>query len=295
MKDWLDFIFPGYGLIELRCIKEGGYPIQHWFIPENRDDIGVQATRYDDTQWDVYAGVLPRKSAAGDADSVWPTATVLWCDVDAKDFCRGGDPDNCKAPPNTDKDIALDAILKFPVPPSAIVDSGHGYHLYWKLVFPVDTADAVEANKAIAKWLGGDKCFDAPRILRVPGTNNWKDPENPIPVRILKLDTLRVYDLSDFTEMIEALHQDDRRGRVISKEDFRRQDAPDWLRNLINEEPPKGSRSETEFRTGLWLARYGYQDEEIDTILMNSPVGAKYQERSDRWRQGELQRIRSKV
>jgi hypothetical protein len=174
------------------------------------------------------------------------------------------------------------------------VDSGHGFHCYWKLQSPVDTAQAVEANQAIAKWLGGDKCFDAPRILRVPGTSNHKDPENRVPVRLLKLDTLRTYDLSDFTEMIEALHSGDR-PRYIRSDGDRRQDAPDWLRDLINEKPPKGSRSETEFRAGLWLARYGYEDAEIDTILSNSPVGAKYQERSDRWRQAELQRIRSKA
>ena len=275
MKDWLDFIFPGYGFIELRAIKDGEVK-QRWFDPRTTDQLARNVEYWDTQKHDVYVGVLPRKTVSGTADDVWPTGTVLWCDVDAKDF--NGD--------------ILDAILRFPVPPSCIIDSGHGYHLYWKIL-SADTGDVVEANKAIAKWLGGDKCFDAPRILRVPGTHNRKDPANPIPVRILKLDTLRLYDLSDFNEMIEALHSGDRPRYIPSGE--RREDAPDWLRDLINEEPPKGQRSETEFRAGLWLARYGYEDDEIDTILSNSPVGAKYQERSDRWRQGELQRIRSKA
>ena len=298
MKDWLDFLYPGYGLTEMRAIRAGeGTVQQRWYSPAFIGDLPSVAAYFDQSKWDVYVGVLPRKSAAGTADSVWPTATVLWCDVDAKDFCP--DPvlhspeSKLQGDPNYDKELALDAILKFPLPPSAIVDSGHGYHLYWRLASPVDTADAVEANQAIAKWLGGDKCFDAPRILRVPGTNNWKDPVNPIPVRILKLDTLRTYDLSDFTEMIEALHLADRPRYIRSGE--RRQDAPDWLRDLINEEPPKGTRSETEFRAGMWMARLGYTDEAIDSTLLNSPVGAKYQERSGRWREAELRRIRSKA
>ena len=287
MKDWLDFIFPEVGLIEARIIRQTSIRQIYY---SNRDTLQSDLAEYDYEGWDAYVGVLPRVQTGGKAEDVWPTATVLWCDVDAKDFCiikaDSCQGEDCKA-------AALDAILKFPVTPSAIIDSGHGFHCYWKLRTPADTPDAVEANRAIAHWLGGDKCFDAPRILRVPGTRNHKDPKNPIPVRILKLDTLRLYDLSDFTEQIEYLHSSETR-RTVPITD-RRDDAPDWLKDLINTEPPKGTRSETEFRAALWMARYGYSDDEILSALMNMPFGAKAQERGERWAQAEVNRVRAKA
>lgn len=283
MKDWFDLIFPDYGFIETRYIK-GGVVQRKFQVP--RAVATSDLLYHDSLGWDIYVGVLPRNRVGGTAEDVWPSATVLWCDVDAKDFIDPWvDVDG--------KSLALDAVLKFPVTPSCIVDSGHGFHLYWKLHTPADTPAAVEVNRAIAKWLGGDKCFDAPRILRVPGTRNHKDPADPIPVRILKLDTLRTYDLSDFTEQVESLRSQELK-RIAPIED-RREDAPDWLREGLNTEPPKGSRSETEFRFGLWMARYGYNDDEILSALLNMPFGAKAQERGERWAEAEVRRIRSKA
>lgn len=287
MKDWLDFIFPEVGLIEARIIRQTSIRQIYY---SNHDTLQMDVDIYDSEGWDAYVGVLPRARTGGKAEDVWPSATVLWCDVDAKDFCiikaDSCQGEDCKA-------AALDAILKFPVTPSAIIDSGHGFHCYWKLRTPADTPDAVEANRAIAHWLGGDKCFDAPRILRVPGTRNHKDPDNPIPVRILKLDTLRLYDLSDFTEQIEYLHSSETR-RTVPITD-RRDDAPEFVRDLANTEPPKGSRSEFEFRVIALMVRLNYSDDEIISALMNMPFGAKAQERGERWAAQEVARIRRKA
>ncbi len=283
MREWFDFLQPSYGLIEARFLRSGSV---HQSYTMNADQLVKDITDRDAAGWDCYVGVLPRKRTSGKAEDVWPTATILWADVDAKDF---GSFVSVEA----GKSCALEAILNFPVTPSAIVDSGHGFHLYWRLWEPVDTFDAVEANQAIAKWLGADKCFDAPRILRVPGTHNHKDPENPIPVRVLKLDTLRRYDLSDFNEMVESLRFTALREHIPQTE--RRGDAPDWLKDGLNTEPPKGTRSEEEFRLGVWLARYGYTDDQIFDALMNMPFGAKAQERGERWAAQEVARIRRKA
>lgn len=293
MREWLDFIHPSYGLLEARYIRNSSV---HQTYMSDAGRLAIDLAERDKAGWDCYVGVLPRKRTSGRAEDVWPTSTVLWADVDAKDFCPDPvlhDPESkLQGDPDDDKARALDAVLKFPVTPSAIVDSGHGFHLYWRLFEPVDTSEAVEANRAIAKWLGADKCFDAPRILRVPGTHNHKDPENPIPVRVLKLDTLRRYYLSDFTEMVESLYREVQ-PRHVTRE--RREDAPDWLKDLINAEPAKGTRSEEEFRAALWLARYGYTDEEILDALMNLPFGSKAQERGERWARQEVARIRRKA
>lgn len=85
-----------------------------------------------------------------------------------------------------EKDIFLKALTDGrpdSVPaPTFIVDSGAGYHAYWKLDVPfrID-GDAGKYNEAeryniqlIAEF-GGDSCFNVDRILRLPGTLNRPD------------------------------------------------------------------------------------------------------------------------
>jgi P4 family phage/plasmid primase-like protien len=80
--------------------------------------------------------------------------------------------------------------------PSVWVWSGHGLQPYW----PIDRDSAELLTNAEASALAGafgrfvqrlardlygvklDSVFDLPRVLRVPGTTNWKDPDEPRPV-----------------------------------------------------------------------------------------------------------------
>lgn len=290
-NDWWDFIYPGYGLVEFRYIGPNNRIEREW-TKEPSSPLWVATP----PGVDIYYGVVPRAtSGGGKAEDCWPTTNVLWADVDAKAFCP--DPvlhsgeSRLQGSWDDDKANALNAILAFPLAPSAIVDSGHGYHLYFKLDRSYPFAEAQYAMRGIAKWVNGDATYDQPRILRVPGTTNWKYPDKPVPVRLLKLDTLKKYLLSDFAEITQCLEQPDR--EPVQYE--RREDAADWLKDLINTEPAKGTRSETEFRAIKWLVRYGYSVEDIVSILMNSPVGAKAQEKGERWAEREVQRVVSKA
>lgn len=295
MKDWWDFIHPGYGLVEIRSFHTSGSKDRFWVtnISEYHDSMVEDGTG----GWDVYYGVLPRKeSGKGTSEDCWPTTTVLWADVDAKKFCPDPvlhDPvSKLKGAWDDDKAKALDTILQFPLTPSAIVDSGHGYHCYWKLEAPVEFKDAEYVMRGIAKWLNGDATYDQARILRVPGTTNWKDPENPVPVRLLKLDHTRKYELSDFAEITACLEVPTVRP---TRDSDRRQDAPDMLKELIDSDPPKGTRSEVLYHAVAWMKELGYSFDEALMVVMNSPVGAKAQERGERWAEGEVGRIWRKV
>ncbi len=109
---------------------------------------------------------------------------ALWLDID---FKQG----------YADQKEAAVAVVEFckaskMPPPSILVHSGNGLHVYW----PFDTYLTVErwqrlsdALKEACKTLGltADHSItaDAARVLRVPGSKNWKDPANPKPVRIL--------------------------------------------------------------------------------------------------------------
>jgi hypothetical protein len=109
---------------------------------------------------------------------------ALWLDIDLKD----GYPD---------KRAAILALRTFcgtvnMPPPTILVDSGNGLHAYWTLSRPIELArwqklaDALKeaAKTAVMKAdlaCTGDPC----RVLRPPGTVNWKDPANPKRVKVL--------------------------------------------------------------------------------------------------------------
>ncbi len=76
--------------------------------------------------------------------------------------------------------------------PNFVVDSGGGIHAYWALNRTLPVAEwQVLANRL--KELCAQHHFkidasitaDAARIMRTPGTTNWKDPARPIPCRVL--------------------------------------------------------------------------------------------------------------
>ncbi len=84
-------------------------------------------------------------------------------------------------------------------PPSMIVHSGHGVHLYWPILggdindefTPKDATRLLKrfgriVTEVAAKHGAGkpDAVWDATRVLRAPGTTNYKNVDEPIPVRL---------------------------------------------------------------------------------------------------------------
>ena len=110
---------------------------------------------------DIYFGVATRKACDGSKNGV-SRVTHLWADIDWKDFPRG-------------QAEADEAIRSFPLKPSIIVSSGHGYHLYWRLRETTLASIEIEGYlKGIAKALGADRAAaELARILRVPGRFNY--------------------------------------------------------------------------------------------------------------------------
>lgn len=89
---------------------------------------------------------------------------------------------------------------KFPAP-SMIVDSGGGLHIYWvtnEVLIESEWSSMALGLKRLAAThaLRHDAaiCADSARILRVPGTFNWKDPANPRECKVIK-NTGLTYDV----------------------------------------------------------------------------------------------------
>lgn len=134
---------------------------------------------------DVYIGVLPRRRRGGTRDDVVESGQVVWVDCDSPS--------------------SISALLQFGAKPSMTVATGTGdnVHAYWLLHDTVPIADIEQANRALARLLGGDiHCTDAARILRPPSLNHKHSP--PVPVRLVDCDASRRWYLDDFVELPPA-------------------------------------------------------------------------------------------
>lgn len=93
--------------------------------------------------------------------------------------------------------------------PTILVRSGNGLHVYWTFNAAVETTvwkQMAESLKQVALnhgLVGFDPVCtaDAARILRVPGTFNWKDPAQGKPVQVVKASPQDI----DAAAMAEAL------------------------------------------------------------------------------------------
>ena len=185
------------GFIEVRLIedKKGGKPVlRKWYSNAAalvaEFEFLLQQSKLRNAA--VFFGVLPRKEAGkGTADDV-RGGRVVWADFDDKDFRDG--------PVGVDR-----AIASFAARPSIVIRSAHGKHCYWLLREEHAPVELSAVAQRIAKTLGADDAFDIPRLLRLLGTFNRKDPSNPIEVTLEKLDGDLRYNLSELTDALDML------------------------------------------------------------------------------------------
>jgi hypothetical protein len=189
----------------------------------------------------VYYGILPRTRQEGTNDAV-ERAYWVWADLDG----------------TADED---DYRKRYPFRPHVVISSGSGFHLYWRIEPTEDLGEVREASNRIADTVGGDHVGDPARILRVPGTYNYKGEE---PVEVTTLDyhegpRYTLHDLIAATKLSNKIRYKiatgDRRG-------YR-------------------SRSERDFAVAGALLRSGLGEETIVHIFENQPVGDKHRELND--------------
>lgn len=215
------------------------------------------------TEYQAYFGVAPRHTNTGgtkkDISRVW----VLWADVDAKAFA-GGKPE------------ALKRIQEFPIQPTAIIDSGNGYHVYYLLKEPEDTTDPknvqrVEAAlKALARGLNGDPAAaELARVLRIPGTVNTKDPIRPLPVGIVSLNPERAINLGDIEDLLGTSNG----GEV--EQQFKG-NPPGWVADAIKDIRPNENRHTTVIKLSGLFHQKGLLPDDIIALLRPHVVSPGY-------------------
>jgi hypothetical protein len=145
---------------------------------------------------DIYAGLGTSAKDWG-SKARCPAANIagipgLWLDIDV------AGPGHKKPNLVPTRAAAMELLLQGPQP-TLIVNSGHGLHVYWlfKEFWVFETpSERQKAADLSARWSASwrerarydgwdlDSVHDLSRVLRVPGTINYKD--DPVPVEIVK-------------------------------------------------------------------------------------------------------------
>jgi len=186
----------------LDMLHRGG-TFGYWWTSENKQSTWWMVDAREPLPSDkhnIYFGVhptttIPETNPRGEpAESRYVRAQLgviaavncLYTEFDAKDF--GGD-----------KSAAKSKAESLVPPPSVMIDSGGGYHLYWLFEEPwilKGEKSRAHAKKLQAAWVayaGGDAAAkDLARVLRVPGTHNYKYKPAPV-VTVVLADFDRLY------------------------------------------------------------------------------------------------------
>lgn len=199
----------------LKALWPGGLPEHgHLVIAVKRGDRGMAAEFFDDVdaaakravvagqKHDVYVGMAaqPKLSHGRGTTETALAIHALWLDLDFDKGFRN-----------------MEGVRKFlnalPYPPSLIVVSGGGAHVYWLLKEALEISDQDRSAAAIELgWLQYcrsiakiemkaelDAIADLARVLRVPGTKNFKR-EQVTEVLLVDFYPERRYDPSDFEQ-----------------------------------------------------------------------------------------------
>lgn len=184
---------------------------------DTRAKMARKAIDLNDRGEDVYFGVnlvdaeLPSNQRAKNETVTVLTATIADIDV-ANDKAHKGDKDHF--PPTFD---AAKKLLPFDA--SIVVNSGYGLHAYYLYTPTITITDdnrdeAIKRNKRFIAEIkrraekhniskGADGIGDLPRILRLPGTFNYKDANNPVLCHVVDVNDIR-FTPADMDEKLNA-------------------------------------------------------------------------------------------
>jgi hypothetical protein len=206
-----------------------------WTLPDKRSrwfrDVDAAAAAVEPlSRHDVYVGVGLASRDYGPSHRC-PSEEIaglvgFWADLDLR-----SDAHKKNALPATIQDALT--IIPDLIPPTIVVSTGNGAHAWWLFKEPYifDDEERKQAASLVARWhtllrlnaasrgWAFDRLSDLARVLRVPGTTNFKDPNNPKPVTVHSTSDRR-YNLSDFEEWLDEA--------AIPDPDAQEQAAREW-------------------------------------------------------------------
>lgn len=266
-----------YGNIEIRTFNPA---TQSFFGSES--EAAEKAYQLCQQGIDVYFGINPRIGNGGKKENVH-YVSAFHAEIDY------GSVGHKKPPIHETYKAALQAIQDFSPEPTIIIHSGGGFHCYWVLGNPVKVSDigipALEGiNKALSLALGGDAgTQDISRVLRVPGTFNFKMPDNPRPVTLI-FNTHQRYECQDFQQFLPSVNNNKTTQQTPALEqplnpvDIDNLPISDRMKNLIKygNDGSYISRSEADMAVITILVNKGLSESQVRQIFTLYPIGEKY-------------------
>jgi hypothetical protein len=194
--DLLDAVLPVEGRYCVLGI--GRYPDQHFV--DTREQVNELAEQFVSNRVDAYFGCAkfgPLNNRTHDNATYF---RALWMDIDCGPTKAAPD-DKGRIKGYIDQQAGLAEFQKFckavKLPKPILVSSGYGIHAYWLLEETVSRTQWEPLSERLRELcveqglIVDSSVFEASRVLRIPGTFNFKN-EEPMPVEVLSSDTVRI-------------------------------------------------------------------------------------------------------
>lgn len=140
-------------------------------------------------------------------------------------------------------------IISKGLPPTIIIESKNGFHIYWELKEPLEPTPnnlkrykAILSNLIVPFYRSDNAAKDAARVLRVPEFYHLKEPSNPFLIKLRQYKPKYLFNLCQFESCYSGnFFRKEIKQRRFMKNDFENNEAPpvelcgSGLARLVNE------------------------------------------------------------
>lgn len=164
------------------------------FFYTAREDVDTKAAELVEAGFDVYFALAKFETDINRKKENVKALKSFWVDIDCGEAKAEVDPKSGRPDGYIDQTTAIQELAKFcelvglPIP--LLVNSGRGIHAYWPLTRDVTRAEWEPVAERLAElcvthnFYADRNVFEAARILRIPGTLNFKE-DPPLLVEVI--------------------------------------------------------------------------------------------------------------
>jgi len=194
--EFLDALFGDYfkrrdGFLVVKTMRGLNRRLSTRFFPS----VEILAKEQYQPDQEVFFGVCPRETTKADRSHI-RYITALWAGIDLAPNGYSGRDSYFDSPA-----WAAKAVRSFPLPPSIIVESGYGMHLYWLFRDVMRIPDPLWVEHELRRFNAYFQCqrdVTIDTMLRLPETYNFKMPSNSVQCEVKYLNTDFRYAPEDF-------------------------------------------------------------------------------------------------
>lgn len=184
------------------------------------------------------------------------------------------------------KDSFIETIASINIPPTKIVDSGNGVHVYWR-VSNLDAQSYLRFQRRLMRLLNTDEAVGQLfQLMRAPGSINTKNQNKPVPCELLFEDTT-IYTAEELDKLLPPITKED---EEYCKQHYDKTFGINQTNINIDDKIPlkfikligsnvevktiwgetPDDRSKNDYRLGHIMFANGFSKEEAASVLVNS-------------------------